>query len=199
MNITASTMETKAVFSDDNGTHRYLLEKIWNLEKPRLGIIMLAPSTATDVLFDSTTLQVLNNVSRLGYGSVSILNLFARLDDFALKHAEDTDEENLKMIADTLVRCDTIVYAPGVGKNGNKAFQMRQEQVLQLLKPFEDKLFCISNEKGTVRLMHPLCPQVRVWKLSPFQVSELLPERTVTEHAQKPQESKHPGRPRKNP
>ena len=198
MNITASTMETRAVFSDD-GTHRYLLEKVWEPEKPRLGIIMLAPSTATDILFDSTTLQVLNNVSRLGYGSVSILNLFARLDDFALKHAEDTDEENLKMIAEVIGRCDTLVYAPGVGKAGSRAFQMRQEQVLQLLKPFEDKLFCISNEKGNVRLMHPLCPQVRVWKLSPFQVSELLPEENVTEPAQKPQEPKRPGRPRKNP
>ena len=92
-----TNLVTEAVFSDDQAK-RYLLRKEWDSSKPKLAIIMLAPSEASGIELDSTTLLVLNNASRLEYGSVTVLNLFATLDDFTLKQAEETDSENLDII-----------------------------------------------------------------------------------------------------
>ena len=73
-----TTLTTTAIYSD-KGDKRYLLRKAWDDTKPRLAIIMLAPSEASGIELDNTTMLVLNNASRLGYGSVSIVNLFATL------------------------------------------------------------------------------------------------------------------------
>lgn len=173
MNIIQTTLTTEAIFSDDNAK-RYLLRKSWDENKPVLAIIMLAPSEASGIELDNTTMLVLNNVSRLGYGSVAILNLFATLNDFALKEAETEDADNLKVILQAAESATTLVYAAGVGKVKNKAFQLRQKQVLSALQPFESKLHCLTNQTGNARLQHPLSPAVRTWNLSPLKVSEVI-------------------------
>lgn len=175
MNSIVTTLTTVAHFSA-KGTERFLLQKSWDNSKPTLAVIMMAPSIAEGIAMDNTTLLVLNNAFRLGYGSVAIVNLFAKLNDFALKEAEAEDEENLKAILAAAQAADAVVYAPGVGKAKNKAFQRRQEQVLTALQPMEDKLFCLCNEEGNARLQHPLSPAVRNWCLSPLKLSELLPQ-----------------------
>ena len=175
METIKTTLTTTAVFSDD-GSKRYLLTKTWEEDKPSLAIIMLAPSEASGIVLDSTTLLVLNNAARLGYGSVTILNLFATLNDFALRQAEDEDTENLNAIVAAAQEADAVIYAAGVGKAQNKAFQKRQRQVLQALQPVETKLHCLCNEDGKARLQHPLSPAVRTWYLSPLRISELVEE-----------------------
>ena len=104
------------------------------------------------------------------------VDLFATLNDFSLRYAEDDDAENMDAILKSAADADEVVYAPGVGKAKNKTFQHRQELVLSRLRPFEAKLKCLSDASGKARLQHPLSPAVRVWHLSPFQISELLPE-----------------------
>lgn len=175
METIKTTLTTTAVFSDD-GSKRYLLTKTWEEDKPSLAIIMLAPSEASGIVLDSTTLLVLNNAARLGYGSVTILNLFATLNDFALRQAEDEDSENLNVIVAAAQEADAVIYAAGVGKAKNKAFQKRQRQVLHALQPVESKLQCLCNEDGKARLQHPLSPAVRTWYLSPLKISELVEE-----------------------
>ena len=96
----------------------------------------------------------------------------------SLSSAETEDGENLKAIISEAKKCDTVVYAPGVGKAKNKDFQNRSTQVLTQLKPYEKKLKCISNKTGSVRLVHPLTPCVREWTLSPFKTEELLMQLT---------------------
>ena len=186
MNIITTTLVTEAVFSDD-GLKRYALKKTWDESKPKLAVIMLAPSDASAVSLDNTSMLVLNNSFRLGYGSVTILNLFATLSDFSLKQAEGADAENMDAIVTACQEADAIVYAPGVGKASNKVFQKRQEQVLSALRPLERKLHCLCDADGKARLQHPLSPTVRTWYLSPMKVSELLTEQKVskTEPAQK--------------
>ena len=93
MNSIVTTLTTVAHFSA-KGTERFLLQKSWDNSKPTLAVIMMAPSIAEGIAMDNTTLLVLNNAFRLGYGSVAIVNLFAKLNDFALKEAEAEDEEN---------------------------------------------------------------------------------------------------------
>lgn len=173
MNTITTTLTTEAVFSDDN-LKRYLLRKIWDDKLPQMTVIMLAPSDAAGIALDTTTQLVLNNAARLGFGGVSIVNLFATLNDFSLKQAEEEDAENLQVIVEAVENADKIVYAPGVGKAKSKVFQKRQEQVLKALLPYESKLQCICNENGKARLHHPLAPAVRIWHLSPLKISELI-------------------------
>lgn len=170
-----TVLTTEAVFSDD-GLKRYILKKTWDESKPKIAVIMLAPSDASAVSLDNSSMLVLNNSFRLGYGGVTILNLFATLNDFALKQAEMEDVENLDAIVQNCQAADAVVYAPGVGKASSKAFQRRQEQILLALSPMEGKLHCLCDENGKARFQHPLSPAVRTWYLSPFKVAELLPK-----------------------
>ena len=173
MNIIQTTLATVAHFSDDH-KKRYLLRKLWNEKLPSLAVIMLAPSEASGIELDMTTQLVINNTARLGYGSVTIVNLFATLDDFGLRRAEDEDSENMEAILLASKSADQIIYAPGTGKLKNRAFLQRQEQVLNALFPYEAKLCCLCNESGHARLQHPLSPKVREWHLSPLKISELI-------------------------
>ena len=171
MRMETMMITTKATFSDD-GTKRYILLKEWDISKPSLAVIMLVPSDACGVSADTTSMLVLNNAWRLGYGSVTILNLFSVINDFGLKDGVGDDEENLNAIIFEVEKVDMIVYAPGVGKAQNKAFQQRQKQVLDALRPYEKKLHCLCNADGEARLQHPLSPAVRTWYLSPLSISE---------------------------
>lgn len=193
MNTITTTLTTKAVFSDDS-LDRYLLTKSWDEKKQNLAIIMMASSQASGVALDTTTQLVLNNADRLGYGSVSILNLFARVNDFSLKQAEEDDPENLETIVSTCQNAQAIIYAPGVGKATNKLFQERQRQVLEALRPMEGRLHCLCDANGQSRLQHPLSPAVRTWYLSPLKISEL-----VEEPKPKEKEAKKPKAKREEP
>lgn len=184
MNTITTTLTTEAVTSDD-GLKRYTLKKTWDESKPRLAVIMLAPSEASAVSLDNTSMLVLNNAVRFDYGSVTMLNLFATINDFSLKQAEDEDPENLDAIVHSCQEADTIVFAPGTGKSANKAFQARQKQVLSSLLPLEGKLHCLCDANGDARLQHPLSPAVRHWTLSPLKVNELLPEPVMAKKAEK--------------
>lgn len=197
MNTIQTTLTTTAVFSEDK-KKRYLLQKEWDTAKPSLAIIMLAPSEAAGIELDNTTLLVLNNASRLGYGSVAVLNLFATLNDFGLKEVESEDLENINAILTAVEKADAVVYAPGVGKAKSKVFQERQKQVLTVLRPFEGKLNCLCGKDGEARLQHPLSPAVRTWYLSPLKINELVMEEK-TDEVQSQEKQKKKGRPKTEP
>lgn len=180
MNIIETTLTTQAIFSDDNAK-RYLLKKTWDTSLPKLTIVMLAPSIASGVELDSTTSLVLNNASALGFGSVSIVNLFATLGDFILADAEPEDPENMDAILEAAKDGDVVIYAPGVGKNKLQAFQERSRQVLEALRPYENKLKCLTSVSGKSKYLHPLCPSVRTWNIAELHINELLPYITPVE------------------
>lgn len=197
MNTITTTLTTTATFSDDN-LKRYLLRKIWAEDKRKLAVIMLAPSAASGIELDTTTQLVLNNAARLGYGQVDVLNLFATLNDFALKQAEDEDADNINAIVASVQEADDVVYASGVGKAKSKVFQQRQKQVLEALRPYEAKLHCLTDGEGKARLQHPLSPAVRVWYLSPLKVSELIAKPAEASADAPAKEPKKRGRKPKN-
>ena len=190
MNTITTVLTTEAVFSDDN-IKRYLLKKTWDTSLPKLTIIMLAPSIASGVELDSTTSLVLNNASALGFGSVSIVNLFATLGDFNLTTAEFEDTENAKAIIQAAESSDVVIYAPGVGKAKLQVFQDRSKQVLDALRPYEKKLKCLASTSGKAKYLHPLCPAVRTWNLAELRLDELLPKTDPVE----PKHPKKKGRP----
>lgn len=170
MKTITTTLATVAEFSDDHNK-RYLLRKIWDAKLPSLAVIMLAPSEASGIELDTTTQLVINNAARLGYGSIAIVNLFATLNDFNLRLAEDEDPENMEAILHAVKDADQVIYAPGTGKSSSKIFQQRQAQILTALVPYEVKLCCLCNEEGGSRLQHPLSPAVRTWFLSALKIS----------------------------
>ena len=119
MKTQVTELRTEAVCSDD-GSKRYLLRKTWDDGLPKLAVIMLCAGSAGAVALDTTTQLVLNNASRLGYGSVAIVNLFATLNDFTLKESTSEDAENLDAIVQEVIVAERVLYAPGTGKAKNK-------------------------------------------------------------------------------
>ena len=189
MNTITTVLTTEAVFNQGN-TKRYLLKKTWDTSLPKLAIIMLAPSIASGIELDSTTSLVLNNASALGFGSVSIVNLFATIGA-NLNVPEHEDPENLNAIIVESEHADVVIYAPGVGKIKLQGFQERAKQVLEGLRPYEHKLKCLTSASGKNRYLHPLCPSVRTWHLSELRIDELLPKTDPVE----PKPPKKKGKP----
>ena len=99
--------------------------------------------------------------SGLGKGGVTIVNLFSKINDFALKEAEAEDPENIRAIVSAAESADCVVLASGTGKQKNKTFQLRLEQVLTALRPYESKLHCLCDKNGGSRHLHPPSPRVR--------------------------------------
>ena len=190
MNIIETTLTTQAVFSEDN-TKRYLLKKTWDPALPKLTICMLAPSIAAGIQLDTTTSLVLNTASALGFGSVSIVNLFATMGDFTCDELTG-DPENLNAILDAVQSADVAIYAPGVGKAKLIAFQERSRQVLEALRPYEKKLKCLTSASGKAKLLHPLCPAVRNWTLAELPLEELLPKTTFVDLTTQPKKKGKP-------
>ena len=197
MNTIETTLTTQAIFNDDH-TKRYLLCKVWDDSLPKVTVIMLAPSEASGVALDTTTQLCLNNASRLGFGSISIVNLFATVNDFDLKQQTGFgDPDNLNAIIEACQNCDQILYCPGTGKARNKFFINRQEEVLKALLPMEEKLSCLCNEICNTRFHHPLSPAVRTCILSPLKVSELIDlQPQEPQQPEKAPEKKQKGRPK---
>ena len=170
-----SNLRTEIVMSED-GTKRYSMRKIWSEDKPSLAIVMICPSSSGEVAVDTSTALTMANCYRLGYGSVTIVNLFSAINDFSLKEAEEEDPENLNAIVVAAEKAQCVVLGAGTGKAKNKVFQKRLEQVLNTLRPYEEKLHCLCDAHGGSRGLHPLSPKVREWYLSPMKISELIDE-----------------------
>ena len=168
-----SNLRTEIIASDD-GAHRYSLRKVWDEQKPSLAILMICPSSSGEVAVDTSTMLTLGNCYRLGYGSVTIVNLFSKVNDFELKDVNETDEENQQAILKAAETVDCFVLGSGTGKAKNKIFQQRLEQVLRALRPYEDKLHCLCDEDGGSRGLHPLSPRLRRWCLSKCSVAEFI-------------------------
>ena len=173
-------LKTETVFSDDR-RNRYLLRKEWDAKKPRAKIIMTNPSAADLMTMDYTTLYILNNISKLDFGAVDIVNLSSRIttklnasEDLGL----DIEKENADFILKSAEKSDKIIIAWGKISDNNKKVRAVQDKLLAILKPFKDKLFCIASSEEGDSGFHPLAPQIRFqWVLKAF-IPSALPEQT---------------------
>ena len=162
-------MRTEARFSEDRA-YRYILSKEWNNKKPRAMVIMTNPSSAGEVVLDLTTLYTINNLVALDYGAVDIVNIYPKItqklkvDDVDLREIEISD----KIIVETAEKVDSVIIAWGRVGEKSKAIEKRQNELLEKLQIFKDKLFIIGDGKGN-ELFHPLAPHIRFhWELIPF-------------------------------
>ena len=165
MKSISSTVSTTAYLSAD-GLHRYSLEKVWDEKKPRLLVLMLVAGTSDSICADASTCHVMENAVRLGFGSVTICNLFSCIGDFHLRN-QDSEyyAENEKVILAAAKEANTVVYCPGRGKAALKVFQARERALLTALR--EISMLSISDGISSTQY-HPLSPKVKEWTLVPF-------------------------------
>lgn len=74
--MTRHMLAREAVLSSD-GRYRYRLLRRWDYSLPRLGWVMLNPSTADAKVDDPTILRCMDFADRWGYGGIVVRNLFA--------------------------------------------------------------------------------------------------------------------------
>ena len=156
------TMRTETVFSDDM-LNRYLLRKEWDSKKPRATIIMTNPSAADLLTLDYTTLYILNNISRLDFGAIDIVNMTSRIAT-KLNVKEDLNTEleavNAEFIVKSAEKSDVIIIAWGKLGENNKKVRQVESSILKLLEPYKDKLRYIASTQGDYGF-YPLAPQIR--------------------------------------
>ena len=162
------SIRSEAVFNEDY-THRYILRKEWNKEKKKAVIIMIQPNTNDPYDLDLTTVRVINNLNRIGYGYVDIVNLYSLV---APKLSFKGNEENLVQvdindgyIIRACTKTDCIILAWGSMEETYKKVAVRVNELLNKLEIFRDKMFIICDQSTKIS-RHPLAPTVaNDWRL----------------------------------
>lgn len=144
-------MDTGAIFSEDN-KYRYVLWRIWSVQKPLLMYIGLNPSTANANKNDKTISNLITITSKNGYGGFYMLNLFGLISTqpealtVDLKAAIGKNDYYLREYGN---RVNKIVYCWGNFKEANE----RALQVVAILSQYTDRACLGKNKNGTPK--HP--------------------------------------------
>lgn len=97
--------------------YRYHLTRVWAPERERVNFVMLNPSKATEVHNDPTIERCERRARALGYGGVTITNLFAlrETDPQAMKKARTpVGPENNTVLKKQALWSDIVIGAWGV-------------------------------------------------------------------------------------
>ena len=122
-------------------------------------------------MLDYTTLYIINNLVRLDFGAVDIVNLVSKTTT-KLQVKEDIidemDKENLDQILKSAEKSDNVIIAWGKFGENNKKVRDLQDNLLSHLKAFKEKLYLIADTAGQFGF-HPLAPQIRfTWILKKY-------------------------------
>ena len=167
-------IKCEAIFNDSH-THRYLWKRVWNKEKPVATVIMLNPCLSDNIVMDTTTALVVNNIARLEeYGGVIIVNLYSVLTTkLKFKGTGEglNDKANDTYILKSVEESSKTILAWGKSSSSNVKIEERVIEVLNLLEAHHDKLYMISD--GSRVGLHPLTPHIRnKWILEKFELSK---------------------------
>lgn len=139
-----------AVISDDQ-LYRYALIRLWDDKLPVLAYIMLNPSIADANVDDATIRVCMGRAQKLGYGSITVFNLFAFRSTYPkdlLTAADPIGPENDFYLQKAL-NCDKIIVAWG----NHGSLLNRDMYVKNLLRL--KKLWCLGVTKSN-QPKHPL-------------------------------------------
>lgn len=162
MPIETATIKCKSIFSDDS-QQRYQMSKVWDKSLPQANIITIAPSECHGVESDLTTNIITNNLHSLGFGGYTLTNLISKIgvDVKKIKSTKDLwDNDTDKHILSCAETADKIIVAWGSFAHTRKQFADREKEVLELLKPYQDKIYQITDGADR-QFLHPLTPCVR--------------------------------------
>lgn len=177
MNTSKQTITVTVKYSDDK-SHRYLLRKQWDKELPEATIIMINPTCEEVLSQDMTSIFVQNNLLKLGYGCLNIVNLYSmitpKINVRWYGNDELTTSDNDKEIIRSAEKSDIIIIAWGSFGNTSQRVKERKKNVIDLLIEYKDKMFVITDKEERTGL-HPLTPSVRnQWILKEADIDDLL-------------------------
>lgn len=151
---------------DDSFTNKYIVRKEWDKNKKSALVIMKNAGDTNEIVQDQTTMYVINNLSKLDYGSASIMNLFPSIEN---KNTNTSAVENLKFVQEEIQKIDDAIIAAGTGIETNKEALNRLKMIVSILLDKKINILQIESAKGR-RGFHPLYPAVKnEWKLVPFE------------------------------
>lgn len=167
-----SSIKCEVVFNEEH-THRFSWNRVWGKDnKGVAAVIMLNPAQSDDIVMDTTSSLVVNNIARLErFSGVEVLNLYSLMTsklNFPWNPDEDLNQpENDDFIRKAAAGSPCIIVAWGKSADTNKRIASRAKAVLGLLKPYQEKVHIISD--GERDGLHPLTPSLRMqWTLKPF-------------------------------
>lgn len=134
-----------AVFSADK-KYRYCLSRYWNNQLPEILFIMLNPNKADEILNDPSIRRCIGYAKDWGFGSMSVVNLFARRAPYPDKLFEKRNpvgNENDKYILKKASASSIILLAWG----NYGSYAKRSEKVLGLLRSSREKLYYLKKTK----------------------------------------------------
>ncbi|CAC8512259.1 DUF1643 domain-containing protein [Staphylococcus aureus] len=161
MQTIKSTLETEAIFSDDQ-QHRYLLKKIWDKDKQAITIITMYPHYDGVLNIDLTTQLIMNKVSEMDvFGLIHFVNLYSNITTpINLKHLENAYDKHTDIqIMKAVKESDEVILAWGAYAK-KPVVETRVKEVLEMLKPHKKKVKHLINPE-TNKIMHPLNPKAR--------------------------------------
>ena len=160
METIKSTLETEAIFSDDQ-QHRYLLKKTWDSEKQTITIITMYPHYDGILNIDLTTQLIMNKVSEMeAFGSINFVNLYSNITTHInIKHLDAYDKHTDIQIMKAVKESDEVILAWGAYAK-KASVESRVNEVMEMLKPHKKKIKKLINP-ATNEIMHPLNPKAR--------------------------------------
>lgn len=166
MKIIKGIIRTEIIY-DDEMKNKYVVKKEWDKSKRKALILMKIAGQTDEVVQDQTTMYVMNNLAKLDYGSVIIMNLFPSLEG---KETNESATDNLKCIQEEMTKVDDVIIAVGTGIETNKEAQKRLHMIVAILLDKKANILQIECPKGRGGF-HPLYPAVKNgWKLVPYEI-----------------------------
>src|SRR5699024_1154477 len=161
------TLETEAIFSDDN-QHRYLLKKTWDNDKKIISVITCYTNFEGTKKLDLTTQLIMNKVVEMDeFGSINFVNLYSNITTpINIKHLENSHDKHTDIqIMKAVKESDEVILAWGAYAK-KPAVESRVNEVLEMLKPHEKKVKKLINPQ-TNEIIHPLNFIARsIWTLN---------------------------------
>jgi len=145
-------------------------------QKKSILVIGLNPASDDISVLDTTTTFILNNLIPMGYGTITICNLYGELFKQRLKPSEvPNNRENRNYLEEVLKRgFDTILLGYGNTFLTNKFVREEKEYLRKLLSDYKEKVVDIVDDKGEyerLTAVHPLMAWryfPNRWRLRPF-------------------------------
>ena len=161
MKIIKSIIKTEVIY-DEKMKNKYVVRKEWDKSKRKAIVLMKNAGLADGIVQDQSTMYVMNNLSKLGYGSVIIMNLLPSLEG---KNTNESATENLKCVQEEVTKVDDVIIAVGTGIETNKEALKQLHMIMAIFLDKKANILQIECPKGR-RGFHPLYPAIKnEWKL----------------------------------
>lgn len=153
-------LERTGIFSQTaDKRFEYTMERK-ETEGKKILVICTNPASDNLLVVDMTTNYLMNNLFAMGYGTITLCNLFAEVTEKLQPVKAGDNADNIEYINEVLKRgFDEILLGFGNGFVGNKRVREEKEKLYKALKPYAKKLVELvdSDERyAALKTIHPL-------------------------------------------